>query len=147
MDQVKLMVLMIIPACLATSSDASNPQLELISNALRNGLKNVPESIVMNYGLDTRISLLLKLIQTACEKMQVGYPQNMAIFWVVFILASFVPRLVISQLMGVFDSKKKWTSESEIKQRFLIDQIQPISAALITNQINQIQADIKFIQK
>jgi len=130
------MVLMMIPASLAASSDLSNPQLELLSGALRSGLKNVPESIVMNYGLDTRISLLLKLIQTVCEKMQVGYPQNMAVFWVVFLLASFVPRLILSQLMGAFDAKKKWTSESEIKQRFLIDQIQPISAALITNQIN-----------
>ena len=125
--------MMIIPSALAADP---NPQLELLSATIRSGLKNVPESIVLNYGLDTRISLLLKLIQLFCEKLQVGYPQNMAVFWLVFFLASFIPRLLIAQITGVFDKKKKWTSESEIKQRFLIDQVQPISAALITNQIN-----------
>ena len=115
MDQVKLIVLLTIPACLAASPDSTNPQLEALSGILRNGLKNVPENIIINYGLDTRISLLLKLIQMVCEKMPVGYPENMAIFWVVFLLASFVPRLIIAKLMGVFDTKKLWTSESEIK--------------------------------
>ena len=46
------MVLMMIPASLAASSDSSNPQLELLSGALRSGLKNILESIVMNYGLE-----------------------------------------------------------------------------------------------